>query len=180
MATPKPPQAWFAPPQNPSVPADEEIHADGAETSDSVGRLVHALLIAASTVMLLSVFLPWASWSITMLRGTGFVRVPEEVGGGRVVYGMSGNDGLIVVLAGMAALALAIAAEAADARFAPYAAVPGGLALVAVLHQGITLDDDDAVAVARSLSWGYWIAVVAALAVVAFGLAAAARPRPQS
>ncbi len=178
LASPKPPQAWFAPSKIPPGPAaDEEPTADGAATSDPAGRLVHACLIAASTVMLLSVFLPWASWSITVLHGAGLITVPDQVGGGRVVYGMSGNDGLIVVLAGMAALALAIAAQAAHAGFAPYAAVPGGLALVAIFHQGLTLGDDDT-AVARSLSWGYWIAVVAALAVVAFGLAAAARPRP--
>lgn len=177
-AAPKPPQAWFAPPQIPPSPGPRE-EEPAADRGDPAGRLVHACLIGAAAVVLVSVFLPWASWNITVVRGAGYFGIPDVAGGERVVYGMNGNDGLIVVLAGMAALALAVAAHAVSAGFAPYAAIPGCLALIAVFHQGITLGDDDATA-ARSISWGYWVAVVAALAVVAFGLAAAARVRPQS
>lgn len=176
VGTPKPPQAWFAPPQMPPASTAGDEPAAGGVAS---GRFVHACLIGAAAIVLVSAFLPWASWSVAVLRGAQYIGLPDQVAGGHVVYGMSGNDGMIVVLAGMAALALAVAAQAVSDRFAPYAAIPGGLALIAIFHDGVTLGDGD-ITVARTISWGYWVAAVAALAVVVFGLAAAARTRPQS
>lgn len=73
----------------------------------------------------------------------------------------------MVILAGMAALALAVAARAVDRRFAAYTAIPGGLGFLAIVQRGIAIHID----VVESFAWGYWVAAVAATALLGLSLA---------
>jgi hypothetical protein len=166
-ALPKPPQAWFTPPQ--VTPAPEPTPAEPAPRK-GLGQYVGVLLIGAAALLLLSVFLPWTTWRTPDLgRGIfGAVSPPQ----GHATYGLAEPYGQVVVLAGMAALGLALAGRAVHHRFNPYAAIPGALSLLAVLHRGMTLGDSGVI---ESITWGFWIAVIASVAVLALGLAGLAR-----
>ncbi|MFL6053561.1 MAG: hypothetical protein ACJ72W_11680 [Actinoallomurus sp.] len=166
-AVPRPPQAWFTPPEVP--PAPEPTPAEPAPTK-SLGEYVGVLLIGAAALLLLSVFLPWSTWRTPDL-GQG-IQVVLSTPQGHATYGLAAPYGQIVVLAGMAALGLALAGRAVHQRFIPYAAIPGALGLLAVFHRGMTLGDGG---VTESITWGFWIAVLASVAVLALGLAALAR-----
>ncbi|WP_433183981.1 hypothetical protein [Actinoallomurus sp. CA-150999] len=172
-ASPRPPQAWFTPAP---TPAPEPPPTAPAPTpAKSLGEYVDVLLIPAAALLLLSIFLPWTTWSTpdlgrSVLQG---ITPPQS----HLSYGMSGAQGEIVLLAGMAALSLALAGQAVNERFVPYAAIPGALGLMAVFHRGVTLGDSG---VTESIAWGFWIAVLASVAVLALGLAALARRHPES
>jgi hypothetical protein len=120
-------------------------------------------LIGSTFVLLLSVLLPWVTWNTSELL---IVRAGQQP------YSVNNNgDNEMVILAGLAALALAVAARAVDRRFAAYTAIPGGLCFLAVLQRGIAIHVD----VIESFDWGYWVAAGAATAVL--GLSLAALPR---
>lgn len=146
-----------AQPAEPSPSADTPQEPAPAETISP--RLI-AGLIGSTSVLLLSVLLPWVTWNTSELL---IVRAGQQP------YSVTNNgDNEMVILAGMAALALAVAARAVDRRFAAYAAIPGGLCLLAIVQRGIAIHVD----VVESFDWGYWVAAVAATAVLGFGLAA--------
>jgi hypothetical protein len=166
-ALPKPPQAWFTPPQVP--PAPKPTPAEPAPHK-SLGEYLSVVLIGAAAVLLLSIFLPWTTWRTPDLGQTIVLGMPASQG--HSTYGLAEPYGQIVVLAGMAALGLALAGRAVHQRFVPYAAIPGALCLLAVFHRGMTLGDGGVV---ETITWGFWIAVLASVAVLALGLAALAR-----
>jgi hypothetical protein len=172
-ASPKPPQVWFTPPA--AAAPEPPPTAPAPSPAKSLGEYVGVLLIAAAALLLLSIFLPWTTWSTPDLGRSVLpgITPPQS----HLSYGMSGAQGEIVLLAGMAALGLALAGRAVHERFMPYAAIPGALGLMAVFHRGVTLGDSG---VTESIAWGFWIAVLAAVAVLALGLAALARRHPQS
>ncbi|GAA4625860.1 hypothetical protein GCM10023196_031700 [Actinoallomurus vinaceus] len=173
-ASPRPPQAWFTPPPPEAAPEPPPPAAAPAP-ANSLGEYIGILLIGAAALLLLSIFLPWTTWSTPGFgRGTlgGIVTSQSHLS-----YGMSGAQGEIVLLAGMAALGLALAGRAVHEHFLPYAAIPGALGLMAVFHRGVTLGDGG---LTESIAWGFWIAALASVAVLALGLAALARRHPQS
>ncbi|MCO5966899.1 hypothetical protein [Actinoallomurus soli] len=163
--SPRPPQAWFTPPQVPPAPEPPE-----PAPPKSLGEYLGVLLIGAASLLLLSIFLPWTTWRTPDFGRSIFMNVPATRG--QVSYGLSEPHGQVLLLAGMAALALALAGRAVQERFIPYAAIPGALSLLAVFHRGMTLGD---AGVTESLTWGFWVAVLASVAVLALGLAALAR-----
>lgn len=163
-ATPKPPQAWFTPQAPPpETPPGAVTRGRGLPVG------LDTVLIGAAALLLLSVFLPWTSYTLPAL---GRAVALGQGATGRTIYGVNSSYGDTVVMAGMAALALAVAGRAVSRRFAPYAAIPGGLALAAIFHRGVTLGEQDYVT--ESVAWGYWVAALAAVIVIALGLAAAA------
>ncbi|MCO6006326.1 hypothetical protein NE236_15145 [Actinoallomurus purpureus] len=141
----------------------------------SLAEYVGVTLIGAAALLLLSLFLPWTTWRTPDLGRSVLEGMPASRA--HATYGLAGPHGEIVVLAGMAALGLALAGRAVHERFIPYAAIPGALSLLAVFHRGVTLGDEG---VTESITWGFWIAVLASVAVLALGLAALAREHPQS
>ncbi|GAB3983241.1 hypothetical protein GCM10029978_089380 [Actinoallomurus acanthiterrae] len=172
-ASPRPPQMWFTPPA-PAAPEPPST-APVPTPAKSLGEYVDVLLIASAALLLLSIFLPWTTWSTPDLGRSVLQGITPAQS--HLSYGMSGAQGEIVLFAGMAALTLALAGQAVNERFIPYAAIPGALALMAVFHRGVTLGDGG---VTESIAWGFWIAVLASVAVLALGLAALARRHPQS
>ncbi|GAA4614079.1 hypothetical protein GCM10023195_61310 [Actinoallomurus liliacearum] len=164
-ALPRPPQAWFTPPQVPPTPEPPE-----PAPHRSLGEYLCALVIGAAALLLLSVFLPWTTWRTPDLGRAIFVGVSESQG--HTTYGLAAPYGDIIVLAGTVALGLALAGRAVHERFVPYAAIPGALSLLALFHRGMTLGDGS---VTESITWGFWVAVLASVALLALGLAALAR-----
>lgn len=166
--SPRPPQTWFTPPQpEPAEPTaglaaaardDRDRHEAGA------GGLLCVGLIGIAALLLLSPFLPWTSVPEADVERGG--ETFFTIGRTFTVYGLSSDDGGVVVLAGMAALALALAARAVSRRFAPYVAYPGALSLLAICHRGVTRTGVPP----QTFTWGYWLAVFAAVAMIAIGL----------
>ncbi|GAA0316919.1 hypothetical protein NE235_15390 [Actinoallomurus spadix] len=166
---PRPPQAWFTPPQVPPTPEQAE-----PAPQKSLGEYLGVLLIGAASLLLLSIFLPWTTWRTPDFGRSIFTGLPATRG--QSSYGLAEPHGQIILLAGMVALGLALAGRAVHERFIPYAAIPGALGLLAVFHRGMTLGD---AGVTESITWGFWVAVLASVAVLALGLAALARgPQP--
>jgi hypothetical protein len=121
-AAPPQPDTRFAPPSTSAGPP-----AEPAPTGRLLTRLVIGMIGAAS-LLLLSLFLPWATWHLPD-TGAGIAVSAHSY------HGLDVSESQVVMVAGMAALALAIAAKVVSRRFAVYTAIPGGLSLATLLRK---------------------------------------------
>src|SRR5262249_5823636 len=103
-ASPIPPQAWFTPAPTPAP--EPPPTAPTPTPAKSLGEYVDVMLIAAAALLLLSIFLPWTTWSTPDLGRSVLQSITPQQS--HLSYGMSGAQGEIVLFAGMAALSLAL------------------------------------------------------------------------